>query len=239
MPEIQIPGIVIVGLQVVLAFVGAFTLALWLSMIVWTFRDARARSRDVFAVLLATLMVVLFGPLGLLLYFLLRPQVTLAELYERSLEEEALLQDLEEQQRCPGCSRAVENAWMVCPDCHTQLKKRCHSCEELLHLKWNVCPFCGTNQASHTIDFRTAAPAQRSQPMSSAGPSKSAAPAQELGAPSAPPAPKKPPQPQAQPLRAPHAMPTRPIPMPPPSEMPDSSSDSSSSEEPDKQAESV
>jgi RNA polymerase subunit RPABC4/transcription elongation factor Spt4 len=213
-------------------------------MIVWTFRDARSRSRDVFAVLLASLMVVLFGPLGLLLYFLLRPQVTLAELYERSLEEEALLQDLEEQQRCPGCSRAVENAWMVCPDCHTQLKKRCHSCEELLHLKWNVCPFCGTNQASHTIDFRTAAPAQaqrsqQSQPMSSAGPSKSSPPVQELGAPAISPAPKRPPQ--AQPLKAPHAMPTRPIPMPPPSEMPDpsASSSASSSEEPDKQTESA
>ena len=123
MPDIQIPSIVITGLQVILAFVGAFTIALWLSLIVWTFRDARARSRDVFAILLATLMVVVFGPLGLLLYFLLRPPITLAELYERSLEEEALLQDLEERPRCPGCSRQVNDEWVLCPDCHTTLKK--------------------------------------------------------------------------------------------------------------------
>lgn len=154
MPEIQIPSVVILGLQVVLAFAGAFTLALWLSLIVWTFRDARSRSRDVFAVLLATLMVVLFGPLGLLLYFLLRPPITLAELYERSLEEEALLQDLEEQLRCPGCSRVVEDDWLVCPDCHTQLKKQCHECERLLNLRWNVCPYCGTKQTGGVIDLR-------------------------------------------------------------------------------------
>ena len=64
MPEIQIPSIVITGLQVILAFVGAFLVALWLSMIVWTFRDARARSRDIFAILLATLMVVVLARWG-------------------------------------------------------------------------------------------------------------------------------------------------------------------------------
>ena len=67
MPEITIPSFVITGLQVILAFTGAFFVALWLSLIVWTFRDARARSRDIFAILLATLMVVVFGPLGLVL----------------------------------------------------------------------------------------------------------------------------------------------------------------------------
>ncbi len=145
MPEIQIPSFIITGLQVILAFGGAFFLALWLSLIIWTFRDERARSRDVFAILLATLMVVVFGPLGLVLYFLLRPPVTLAELYERSLEEEALLQDLEERPRCPGCSREVDEAWVVCPDCHTTLKKICPNCQKSLHLRWNICPFCGAH----------------------------------------------------------------------------------------------
>jgi RNA polymerase subunit RPABC4/transcription elongation factor Spt4 len=133
---------VIVGLQVILAFAGAFFLALWVSLIIWTFRDVRSRSRDVFAILLASLMVVVFGPLGLLLYFLLRPRETLAEIYERSLEEEALLQDLEERVVCPGCRRKIETDWQVCPDCHTILKKTCLSCSRLLHLRWNICPYC-------------------------------------------------------------------------------------------------
>jgi len=156
MPDIQIPGIVISILEIVLAFTGAFVVALWLSLIVWTFRDARSRSRDAFAILLATLMTVIFGPLGVLLYFLLRPQVTLAELYERSLEEEALLQDLEERDRCPGCSRVVENDWVVCPDCLTQLKHTCTKCGHTLHLRWTVCPYCATpvvaEESTHTHD---------------------------------------------------------------------------------------
>ena len=147
MPDIQIPNSVIVGLQVALAFGGAFFLALWVSLIIWTFRDARNRSRDVFAILLATLMVVVFGPLGMLLYFLLRPSETLAELYERSLEEEALLQDLEERAVCPGCRRKTEADWQVCPDCHTILKKTCLKCGRLLHLRWNICPYCVTPAA--------------------------------------------------------------------------------------------
>jgi len=150
MPDIQIPGWLIGMLEVLIAFFSAFAAALWLSLIVWTFRDAQARSRDAFAILLATLMVVIFGPLGLILYYLLRPQVTLVELYERSLEEEALLQDLEEKPRCSGCSRVVENHWIVCPDCHTQLKRICQPCGEKLNLRWNLCPNCGSgvNQAT-------------------------------------------------------------------------------------------
>jgi hypothetical protein len=146
-PEIHIPAFVITALQVILAFSGAFLLALWLSLVIWTFRDVRSRSRDVFAIMLATLMVFIFGPLGLILYFLLRPPVTLAELYERSLEEEALLQDLEERPRCPGCSRQVNEAWIICPDCHTTLKKICPQCEKSLQLRWNICPYCGTRVA--------------------------------------------------------------------------------------------
>lgn len=151
MPDIQIPAAVITGLQVILAFTGAFLIALWISMVIWAFKDVRSRSRDVFAILLATLMVVIFGPLGLLLYFLLRPKTTLAEQYERALEEEALLQDLEERPRCPGCSRQVNEAWIICPDCHTTLKKICPKCDNSLNLQWNICPFCGAHVSTATV----------------------------------------------------------------------------------------
>lgn len=157
MPTIQIPNIVIVALQVLLAFAGAFLLAIWISLIVWTFRDIRSRSRDIFAILLATLMVVIFGPLGLVIYFLLRPQTTLAELYERSLEEEALLQDLEERIVCPGCRRKVESDWMVCPDCHAILKKKCVNCGKLLHLRWDICPYCVTAAMEEVVNNQAAA----------------------------------------------------------------------------------
>ncbi|MFQ5576747.1 MAG: zinc ribbon domain-containing protein [Anaerolineae bacterium] len=193
MPEIQIPAIVINILQVVVAFLGAFAIALWLSLIVWTFRDARSRSRDAFAVLLSTLMVILFGPLGLLLYFLLRPQVTLAELYERSLEEEALLQDLEEKLRCAGCSRVVDEAWIICPDCHTQLKRVCLNCGHGLHLRWNICPYCGTGVHQTGLAAHYHGPGEKTAPVQAQVAPAPPAPQPESPSPAQPTVPTEPP----------------------------------------------
>jgi RNA polymerase subunit RPABC4/transcription elongation factor Spt4 len=134
------------------ALLAAFMTATWISAVIWTFRDIRARSRDIFAQILATLMVLIFFPLfplpGLMLYFILRPRETLSEVYERSLEEEALLQGIEERLACPGCNRRIEEDFMICPTCHTRLKKECPTCGRLLHLRWNICPFCGAVQTT-------------------------------------------------------------------------------------------
>ncbi len=129
-----------------MALVGAFLFALWFSMVIWTFRDIRSRTRDVLAQILATLMVLLFNFPGLLLYFILRPKETLAEAYERALEEEALLHSVEEQERCPGCGRKAEPDFLLCPYCHTRLRKACVRCGRLLHLAWDICPYCGQPQ---------------------------------------------------------------------------------------------
>ncbi len=135
------------ALQVVIALFGAFFLAFWLSLILWTFRDVRSRSRDIFAQLLATLMVVFFNVAGLVLYFMLRPQETLAQAYEKALEEEALLQDIEERYACPGCKKKVQPDFQICPSCHTRLKRQCPSCNRLLQLQWNICPYCGATSS--------------------------------------------------------------------------------------------
>lgn len=131
-------------LQILLAFIGAFGLAFWLSLLIWTYRDIRSRTRDIFAILLALLLVAIFNVLGVLLYLLLRPRETLAEQYERSLEEEALLQEIEGRRVCPSCHIPVEDDFLVCPNCMTRLKNKCANCERLMQLDWNVCPYCGT-----------------------------------------------------------------------------------------------
>ena len=138
------------ALQILIALLGAFFLAFWISLIVWTFRDVRSRSRDIFAQLLATLMVIIFNVPGLVLYFMLRPQETLAERYERALEEEALLQDIEERYNCPGCKQKIRPDYQFCPSCHAQLKQPCPSCGKLLQLHWALCPYCGSTPAPQT-----------------------------------------------------------------------------------------
>ncbi|HEC36148.1 MAG TPA: zinc ribbon domain-containing protein, partial [Anaerolineae bacterium] len=49
--------------------------------IVWTFRDMRARSRDVLALIVSVLMVALIPLFGIVVYLMLRPRETLAEAY--------------------------------------------------------------------------------------------------------------------------------------------------------------
>ncbi|MFN7037309.1 MAG: zinc ribbon domain-containing protein [Bellilinea sp.] len=126
------------------AFGAAFLAALWLSLILWTYRDIRSRSRDPLLRILALLVVaVLFLP-GILIYLILRPAHTLEEEYQRTLEEEALLQNIEDTPLCPGCTRRIQPDWQICPTCHTRLKKICHHCGRLMELSWNLCPYCGT-----------------------------------------------------------------------------------------------
>jgi len=129
---------------VLTAFGGAFLAALWVSLVVWTYRDIRTRARDPLVQTLAALLVAVLNLPGVLVYLILRPPRTLEEEYQRTLEEEALLQALENLPLCPGCERRVKDDWQICPNCHTKLKKTCHNCNKLMELPWNICPFCGT-----------------------------------------------------------------------------------------------
>ena len=126
------------------AFAAAFLVALWISLVVWTYRDVRARTRDPLVQTLAALLVAVLNLPGVLVYLILRPPRTLEEEYQRTLEEEALLQALEDLPLCPGCERRVKEDWQICPNCHTKLKKTCHNCSKFMELSWNICPFCGT-----------------------------------------------------------------------------------------------
>ncbi len=126
--------------------------AFWLALVLWAYRDMRSRSRDSLAQLLAALVVLLLNAPGLLIYILLRPRETLSAVYERSLEEEALLQEIEEKPSCPGCSQRVQHDWQACPHCHHRLKKACVNCDYLLELTWNICPRCTTSQVNTTSD---------------------------------------------------------------------------------------
>src|SRR4030065_2548248 len=81
-------------------FGGAFLAALWVSLVVWTYRDIRARARDPLVQILSALLAAVLSIPGVLVYLILRPQRTLEEEYQHTLEEETLLQSLEDQLLC-------------------------------------------------------------------------------------------------------------------------------------------
>lgn len=131
----------LVGVVVVLFAV--FVIIFWVALVFWTWRDVRSRTQDTILQITATLLVAVFSLGGLFIYLIVRPRQTLAELYERQLEEESLLAEMTERQTCPTCHYRVDNEFQVCPSCGTKLRRPCPRCDHLLELKWNVCPYCG------------------------------------------------------------------------------------------------
>ena len=139
-------------LTILFTAIGAVTVALLGGLTIWTFRDIRARSRDVLAQILATILVLVLPLVGLVVYLMLRPRETLADAYERSLEQEALLQAIEEPEICPGCGQRVKGDYLYCPACHTRLKSACPGCSRPLHLRWSLCPYCGTSVTPQVLE---------------------------------------------------------------------------------------
>jgi len=131
---------------------GSVTIAMMAGLTIWTFRDIRARSRDVLAQILATVMVLVLPIVGLIIYLMLRPRDTLEEAYERSLEQEALLQAIEEPEHCPGCGQRVKGSYLYCPTCHTRLKRACPECSQPIDLTWSLCPYCGRSVTPQVVE---------------------------------------------------------------------------------------
>lgn len=152
-----------VVLELLVAGLSAFLVAVWISLGLWTFRDIRARTRDVFAWLLAVVLVLATFGLGLPLYWLLRPRETLAEAYDRQLEEEALLRDITARRACPTCQTVTEPDWLVCPRCRTQLRRTCEHCQRPLELDWVACPYCAAPVGSNGTEGKV--PTLRTPPM--------------------------------------------------------------------------
>ena len=123
--------------------IGAYIGALWLAAIVWSVRDIRQRSTDPVTQLVAGAIVVLLNLPGWVLYLVLRPPETLAEVYDRELEEEALLHELPDDLVCPHCEARVDDDFVACPHCATSLKEACAECERPLSFSWVACPWCG------------------------------------------------------------------------------------------------
>ena len=156
-----------VGLTVLLTY---FT-ALWIAAIWWTLQDIRARTTDALLQIAATLLVVALNLPGVVLYFMLRPQRTLADLYADSLEEEALIRTVNDGKVCPACQEAVEPDYLFCPWCRTRLRQACQRCERPIMVAWEACPYCGAPRQSPT----TASPQPRDALEPSAEPALGAA----------------------------------------------------------------
>jgi len=128
----------------------AYCLVLWLSALAWVYRDVKSRTNDHVSQVVSVLLVLIFNLPGLFLYFILRPQETMTEAYERSLETEAMMQELERLGTCPSCRRRIEDEYLLCPYCRTSLRRPCNQCGRALSFGWVACPYCGADRIPST-----------------------------------------------------------------------------------------
>jgi hypothetical protein len=122
----------------------ALTIVFWIGFAYWVNKDARRRVRSVTGIGIATLLglVPVVGPL---VYLLVRPAETRADVRSRRAELDALAALAGgPRPTCPECTAPVEPDFVVCPVCATRLHDQCAHCNGLLDPLWRMCPYCAT-----------------------------------------------------------------------------------------------
>lgn len=107
---------------IVMFFYLAMVVAVPVLIGVYVYRDAVQRSMN--AVLWTLVAVLAPGFIGFIIYLIVRGNYS----------------DL----KCPNCTSAVTDQYMMCPVCGTRLKASCPSCNFPLEADWSVCPSCTT-----------------------------------------------------------------------------------------------
>jgi hypothetical protein len=122
-----------------------FAVVLYLSLIYWTYADARRRLEDPMLIGCAT-AASLFPFVGTVIYLILRPPEYLEDVRERELETQAAEARLHQLDYglCPHCDYRIERDFIRCPSCLRKLKERCVNCSKPLDRAWTICPYCET-----------------------------------------------------------------------------------------------
>jgi hypothetical protein len=177
-------GIESSGLNLVIDLLIVFVVVLYLSLIYWTYGDARRRIEDPMLVGCAT-AASLFPFVGTIVYVVLRPPEYLDDARERELEMQAAEARLHELDHalCPHCDYRIERDFVRCPSCLRKLKERCVSCQRPLEPTWAICPYCETEVAGTAPARRRRRRRAEAEPQDSPPPLQDSPPPVEDGHP--------------------------------------------------------
>jgi hypothetical protein len=133
------------GLNLAANLMILFLVVIWLSLVYWTYADARRRIADPMLVGCAA-AASLFPFVGTIVYMIVRPPEYLDDVRERELEIQASEARLAEvgYRLCPHCDAEIDKDFLRCPSCMRKLKDPCRACGRPLDPNWKICPFCET-----------------------------------------------------------------------------------------------
>ena len=132
----------------------------WIAIVIWVTKDIINRTNNILYQIFSIFTVLLWTPLWIVVYLLIRPSKTLFEKYyeEASIEEDLELDDFVEKEEmvdkkessekhtCLHCSYDIQLDYKFCPNCRACLKKECSACGKEINPKWTICPYCGKDQ---------------------------------------------------------------------------------------------
>lgn len=125
-----------------------FAIIFWMSIVYWTYRDAKRRGA--LAVYWAA-VVLFFNIFGWFIYLIVRPPEFLEDVKERELEIRAQEASLSKADLvCSSCFKSIEPDFLICPYCLKKLKEACPRCGRALKVSWTVCPYCRTSLTKRT-----------------------------------------------------------------------------------------
>lgn len=158
------------GLSLAVNLLLLVLVVVWLSLVYWTWADARRRIAD--PVLVGTATIASLVPfIGTIVYTILRPPEFLADVREREIETQASELRMRHltAQSCPRCEHPIERTWLRCPECQHRLKDPCPTCNRPVDPRWVLCPYCETKLRS-TDEGRSRGGKRRSRNASDAPP---------------------------------------------------------------------
>lgn len=129
-------------LKIVGLFIGLSFIVFWVGLVWWVSQDVLTRTNDKIIIAAAVAMTAILGPVGVMLYLIIRPKQTMKESYGEMMEHEMMLRAAAST-ICPMCEHMTQEDFVNCPYCGTVLKKQCTSCQKLVDMDWSYCPYCG------------------------------------------------------------------------------------------------
>jgi uncharacterized membrane protein (DUF485 family) len=125
-----------INLEFMIKFCVMYFFVVWVALIIWVTKDIAYRSNSRTLQVFCVLIMILFTPLWVLLYILIRPRKSVYDKYNDEIEWNLwilseIVQDHIETTTadyiCPECwDDIIREWWSVCPYCETKQKKKKH-----------------------------------------------------------------------------------------------------------------
>ena len=133
-------------------FLVVYFFIVWITLLIWVIVDILNRTNNIFLRFVSVLLILLWTPFWIFVYFIIRPKKTLFQEYNEEVENnldclneeirQKLWYDNLEKLKCFNCDALVEKDFKYCPECKAKLMKKCKSCTKKIAIEWNICPYC-------------------------------------------------------------------------------------------------